>query len=177
MAYVLIPVLTVFIISVAYIQFFTPKAKMAVLTDFDKSILGTRLDPSLLKAQHIHADFSVFINDVQLNFNDEKYFERSVFIHVEPDSDGSGGKKFHMHSTNIPLWVFFESGKMNFTEECVTSDDGSRFCGDVKFYVNGVQNSQYQNYVFKNSDKILISFNSTDINREINSVTNFSEKD
>ncbi len=146
------------------------------LTDFDKSILGTRLDKNLLKAQHIHADFAVFINDNQMDFNNEKYFLKSAFMHVERDDDGSDGKKLHMHSTNVPLWVFFESIGMNFNRNCITLENGESFCGTdkMKFYVNGRENSEYENYVFKDGNKILISFGSSDIKKELGAVTDFA---
>ena len=146
------------------------------LTNFDKSILGTRLDPSKLKTQPIHADFAVFINNEQVDFNNPEYFLKSAFMHVERDDDGSDGKKLHMHSTNVPLWVFFESIGMNFNRNCITLDNGENFCGTdkMKFFVNGQENDEYENYVFEDGDKILISFNSSSIVRELALVTDFS---
>lgn len=149
------------------------------LTNFDKSILGTRLDSKMLKTQHIHADFAVFINDKQVDFNNPKYFLKSAFMHVERDDNRSDGKKLHIHSTNVPLWVFFESIGMSFNRNCITLDNGDNFCGtgQMKFYVNDRENNEYENYVFKDGDRILISFGSSDIQKELNTVTDFASRD
>lgn len=145
-----------------------------VFSEFDRSILGTRLDPSLLKTQHIHADFAVFMDGEQVDFNDPKYFLRSAFMHAETDDDGSAGRKLHMHSTNVPLWVFLESVEMGFNRTCIKA--GKEYCGNVAFYVNGEPNDRYGDYVFGNGDRILISLDAGDMAKELASVSYYSSK-
>lgn len=148
--------------------------KKAVLSGFDAQILSSgRLNQSLLKAQHIHADFAVFVGGVQADFKKAEYYGKSAFLHTEPDDDGSAGKKLHMHSTNVPLWVFFESIGMRFGRECLYTS--SNECGDVLFFVNGIQNSEYENYVFRDGDRLLVTLGPNDIGREKESVTNHSQ--
>ncbi len=149
------------------------KASVPVLSEFDRQILGSRLNPSLLKVQHIHADFAVFVNGQQFDFSDKKYFLKSAFMHVETDDDGSDGKKLHMHSTNVPLWVFLESEGLSFNSSCVKLD--KEVCGNVTFFVNEQENREYENYVFSDGDRMLITLNPKDLKRELGSVTSFSK--
>ena len=175
--HIAIAALSVFIIASFFLM---PKAqiaqKKAVLSDFDAGILSSgRLNQSLLKAQHIHADFAVFANGKQVDFRKSEYYGRSAFLHIEPDDDGSTGKKLHMHSTNVPLWVFFESIGMEFGRQCLVAE--TKDCGNVMLFVNGTQNNGYEDYVFGNGDRILITVNPKEIEGEKASLTSYSQKE
>lgn len=136
----------------------------------------------VLGSQHIHADFKVYVNGNPINFADSKYYMKSSFIHVDNNQnkeDASG--VLHMHATGVPLWIFFESIGMKFDKDCITLDNGEKFCNTgentLKFYVNGKSNSEWKNYVFKDLDKILISYGSeNDLSQQLNSVTDFAKK-
>ena len=73
---------------------------------------------------HYHADFEVFIEGEELSFNQEKYFVKSRFIHVEDDAQGDSGKVLHMHASGVPLWIFFESIVLKFENGCFKFDPG-----------------------------------------------------
>ena len=144
----------------------------------------------ILGSQHIHADWKFYINGKTLDFSDKSYSRiregksASSFIHVEPDSSTAEkpGDVLHMHATGVPLWVFFKSIGMDFNKDCITLDNKEKFCNDenkkLKFFVNGKENNEFENYVFKNLDKILIRYgneNQERIQNQLNSITDFAK--
>ena len=69
---------------------------------------------------------------------------------------------------------------MDFNKDCLILLNGEKFCNNeqntLKFYVNGKPNSQWEDYVFKTLDKILISYGSEiDLTQQLNSITNFAK--
>ena len=126
---------------------------------------------------HYHTDFKVYVNGKELNFNQEQFFVKSRFIHIENDVQGDTGKVLHMHTTGVPLWIFFDSIGMKFEADCFTLDTGIKYCNNaeksLKFYVNGKENNEFGDYVFNEGDKILISYGdrSEDISSQLDSVT------
>ena len=167
---------------------------MPVEQCLDSGQLECNMDPNsktgILGPQHIHADWRVYIRDKSLDFSDKSYSRiregksASSFIHVEPDpSTGEKpGDVIHMHATGVPLWVFFKSISMDFNKDCITLENNEKFCNDrdkkLKFFVNGKENNEFENYVFKNLDKILISYgneNQEQIQNQLNSITDFAK--
>ncbi len=132
---------------------------------------------------HYHADFAVFLDGKQVDFNNEKYFVKSAFMHVENDDPEEAGKVLHMHAEGVPLWLFFESVGIEFTDKCFILDTGEEYCNDnentLKMYLNGEENSEYQNYVFQDHDKILISYGdkNKDVSGQLATVTDFATED
>ncbi len=147
----------------------------------------------VLGSQHIHADWKIYINNKEL---DEDILERlamdmskmdnqitSSFIHLDKGAPLPERTKdvLHMHASGVPLWVFFESVGMKFDKECLVLDEGEKYCNDsknsLKFFVNGVENIEFQDYVFNDLDKILISYGlkSEDVKEQINSITDFAK--
>lgn len=138
-----------------------------------------------LGSTHIHADFAVFLDGKQITPLGHEYFVRSRFVHVE---SGSGeGTVIHMHATNVPMNFFFKSLGMEFTQDCFKTDTDAQYCNSadktLKMYVknrngNWELNSDYGNYVFKDLDKILITYgNETpeQIKAQQEQVTSFSK--
>ena len=150
----------------------------------------------ILGSQHMHADWKIYINgrvlgkeffgplarDTQLTTSKIT----SSFIHVEhsiPEQANLGenlGDVIHMHATGVPLWIFLKSVGMDFNKDCLMLQDGQKFCNSdgktLKFYVNGKPNDQWENYVFNNLDKILISYGTeTDLSQQLNSITDFAK--
>ncbi len=146
----------------------------------------------ILGSQHIHADWKVYINGKAL---DENFFDAismdmsntqngisSSFIHVDKGAPApeKTGDLLHMHATGVPLWIFFKSVGMDFNKDCLTLSDGQKFCSGngktLKFYVNGKPNNEWENYVFNNLDKILISYgDETDLSQQLGSITDFAK--
>jgi len=145
----------------------------------------------VLGSQHIHADWKIFINGEEL---DESFVESlamdmskmdspvtSNFIHLDKGTTTpeKTGDVLHMHATGVPLWVFFKSVGMEFSKDCL-SFDGKKFCNGatntLKFYANGKPNEKWENYVFNDLDKILVSYgNESDLIQQLNSITNFAK--
>jgi len=129
---------------------------------------------------HYHADFKVFIDGEAINFNNQNYFVKSRFMHVENDAQGDSGDVLHMHASGVPLWVFFESIGIKFDEECFAYNREEYCTGgtnSLKFYVNGKPNEEFGDYVFRDNDKLLISYGvaSENASNQISAVTSFSE--
>lgn len=145
----------------------------------DKLNIGV-LDKTKQK-NHYHADFKVYIDGQELSFNQEKYFVKSRFVHVENDVQGDTGEVIHMHATGVPLWLFFESIGIKFEKDCFTLDTGEKYCNNAeksfKFYVNGKENNEFGDYVFNEGDKILISYGdgSENIFDQLDSITDNSK--
>lgn len=61
--------------------------------------------------------------------------------------------------------MFFESLNMKFDSNCFELES-KQFCNNennkLRFFVTGVENDQFENYVPKNLDKILISYGGKD---------------
>ncbi len=145
----------------------------------------------LLGSQHIHADFKVYVNGQVLDFSDKDHMDRmrknlsvSSFIHVDSGSPApeKTGDILHMHATNVPLWLFFKSIGMKLEKDSLTLDNGQVLkSGDgntLKFYLAGKKVDDLDSYVFQDLDKLLISYgpeNDPDIQRQLNSLTNFAK--
>lgn len=136
----------------------------------------------ILGSQHLHADFKVYVNGKPINFANSGYYMKSSFLHLDDNQnkeDAAG--VLHMHATGVPLWIFFKSIGMDFNKDCITLENKEKFCNDgnkkLKFFVNGKENNEFQNYVFKEMDKILISYggeNLEQIQNQLSSITGFA---
>ena len=144
--------------------------------------MDTNAKMGILGSQHIHADWKIYVNGKPLNFADSKYYMEGSFIHLDESQnkqDASG--VLHMHATGVPLWIFFKSIGMEFNKDCITLDTKEKFCNDehknIKFLVSGKENNEFENYVFRNLDKILISYgneNQQEIQKQLDSITDFA---
>ncbi len=154
--------------------------------------MDSRSTIGVLGSQHTHADWKIYINGKAL---DDIFLEplsmdmskmdnklTSSFIHLDKGAPApeKTGDILHMHATDVPLWIFFKSVGMDFNKECLTLPDSQRFCSGngktLKFYVNGKQNNEWENYVFKDLDKILVSYgDETDLSQQLVSTTNFAK--
>ncbi len=135
----------------------------------------------ILGSQHIHADFKVFVDGKPFNFADTKYYMKSSFIHLDDSQNKEDALGvLHMHATGVPLWVFFKSIGMNFDKNCITLENNEKFCNDenkkLKFFVNGKENNEFENYVFDDLDKILITYGEgNDLDQQLNSLGDFAK--
>ncbi len=117
----------------------------------------------VLSSQHIHADFKVYTNSKPVNFADPSYYMKSSFIHVDDNQNKEdAGGILHMHATGVPLWIFLKSISMKLPE-------------GVKAYVNGKEILNYQNYVFNDLDKILITDGKGDFNQQSSTITDYAK--
>ena len=136
--------------------------------------MGSKSQIGKLGSQHIHADWKVYINGKALDENflaplamDMSKMDNektSSFIHLDsgaPDPEKTGDL-LHMHATGIPLWIFFKSIDLELPN-------------GVKAYVNGKEILDYQNYVFNDLDKILITDGTGDLKEQLDLITDFAK--
>ena len=153
--------------------------------------MGINAQMGVLGSQHIHADWKIYIDGKQLDFSAKAHMERmqnnlpvSSFIHVDSGAPmhEKTGDIIHMHATGIPLWVFFNSIGMDFNKDCITLENKEKFCNQenakLKFYVNGKTNNEFENHVFNDLDKILISYgdeSEDEVKNQLASITDFAK--
>lgn len=137
---------------------------------------------------HIHADFKVYLANKAFDFSPAKYQstdkkELSPDVHLH---DGRGSL-VHIHKLGVTLGEFFTSLGMSFTKDCFTDDTKNKFCNNsantVKLFVNGKPNMEFDAYVPKDQDRILISYgneNDQALKQQIDSIPDdaciYSEK-
>ena len=125
---------------------------------------------------HIHAGLLVLIYGQQFDFTSTAYQLKSPYIHFEKDN----GETVHMHAANVTMGYLFETLKIGFDDKCFTFPDKRAFCTNdkytLKFFVNDHQVPDLSNYVFKDNDRMLISYgneNDTQIHDQLARVDGF----
>lgn len=131
-----------------------------------------------LRSTHKHADVKVYINGNAADFSQRKYQLASRYIHFE---EGLGDVA-HIHAIGLTIGHLFKSLGGDINNNCVTLDS-QNYCREeskmLKFYVNNKPNSEFDNYVIKDMDKLLISYgdeNESEIKKQLDSVTNLAQK-
>lgn len=130
---------------------------------------------------HIHANIKVYLGSQSVDFSQPKYqstadgkdLDENIHFH-----DGNGDL-IHIHKKGVTIGEFFKSLKMSFSKDCFNIDTGEKYCNGggesgLKFFVNGKPNTQFDNYVPQDLDKLLISYGSdvqTESQKQINSVS------
>ena len=168
---------------------------MPVEQCIDSGQIECNMDPNakigILGSQHIHADWKIYIDGKALDFSDKSHMERmrnnmpvSSFIHVDSGAPApeKTGDVLHMHASGVPLWIFFKSIGMDFNKGCITLENKEKFCNDenreFKFFVYGKESNEFENYVFNNLDKILISYgdeSEEEVKNQLASITDFAK--
>lgn len=168
---------------------------MPVEQCIDGGQLECSMDPNakigILGSQHIHADWKIYIDGKALDFSDKSHMERmqsnqpvSSFIHVDSGAPvpEKTGDVLHMHATGVPLWIFFQSIAMDLNKDCITLENKEKLCNEgnkkLKFFVNGKESNEFENYVFNDLDKILISYGDEsegEIKNQLASITDFAK--
>lgn len=131
-----------------------------------------------LRSTHIHADVKVYINGNAIGFSQKKYQLASRFIHFEEGI----GDVVHVHATGMTIGHLLKSLKGGMNNNCIVLD-GNNYCSDnsgkLRFYVNRQPNSEFDNYVFRDLDRILISYgngNDAETQKQLDSVTNLAPR-
>ena len=153
-----------------------------------------------LGTAHIHADWKVFISGKEVDWTpyvelherqmmgDTSINGTSAFIHLHPEKDQRPGRVphgsvLHMHAAGVPMWLFFKSLGMELTDQCLSVSMNQKNCNDgknsLKFFVNGKKTGNPADFVFKDKDKLLLSFgpNNEDVSQQIASVSSYSEEE
>ncbi len=129
-----------------------------------------------LRSAHLHADVKVYINGQAIDFSQQKYQLKNSFIHFEEGI----GDVIHTHATGLTIGHMLKSVGISFNNNCIVVD-GKNYCNEdgkkLKFYVNGQQYSEFDNYIIKDLDKYLISYgseNEEEIQKQLSSITNLA---
>lgn len=131
-----------------------------------------------LRSTHQHADVKVYINGQAIDFLQSKYQLAARFIHFEEGV----GDVIHMHATGLSMGHLFRSLGMDFNDNCIVFEN-TDYCRSenkkLRFYVNGKENDEFDNYVMRGLDRILVSYGAqsgAEIQEQLDSVTNLSPK-
>lgn len=125
---------------------------------------------------HVHAGLLTMIYDQQFDYSSPAYQLKSPYIHFEKDN----GETLHLHAANVTLGFLYDTLKIGLDDKCFTFPDKRAFCTNdkytLKFYINHHQVPDIRSYVFKDNDRILISYgneNETQISNQLARVDSF----
>jgi hypothetical protein len=137
---------------------------------------GVPVGAGTLGGVHIHAGLLTMIYGQMFDYGSPAYQLKSPYIHFEKDN----GETVHMHAANVTLGFLFDSIHIGLTDKCFIFPDKRQFCTDdkytLKFYINHKQVPSIRDYVFKQNDRVLISYgneNETQINDQLARVDSF----
>lgn len=159
------------------------------LTAFDETLVNEQKknssgQVSTLDSQHIHADFKVYVNGQAIDFAKQENYLKARFVHLDPNpqNNDDAASVLHIHAQYVPVKLFFESIGMKLEQDSLTLQDGQTVTksdeNTLKYFLNGQQVDELGNYTPQDLDKLLISFgpaNDPDIERQLNSVTNYAK--
>lgn len=119
---------------------------------------------------HIHAGLLTMIYGQQFDYSSTTYQIKSPYISFQKGN----GETVHMMATNVTMGFLFGTVKIGLDDKCFTFPDQRAFCTNdkytLKFFVNHHQVPDLKNYVFKDQDRMLISYgneNDTQINDQL----------
>lgn len=129
-----------------------------------------------LGAIHIHAGLLTMIYGQQFDYTSNAYQLKSPYIHFEKEN----GETVHMHASNVTMGFLFDTLRIGLDDKCFTFPDKRQFCTNdkytLKFFVNHKEVPNLSNFVFKDQDRILISYgneNETQISSQLARVDGF----
>src|SRR3989338_6922984 len=103
-----------------------------------------------LGSTHIHADFAVYLDGTPITPLPEQFFVASPYMHVE--TGPGAGTVIHMHASNAPLKMFFNSLGMKFNSECFEANSDNKYCNDaantLKMFVKHNNTTWEQNFEY-----------------------------
>jgi len=122
-------------------------------------------------SMHVHADLKVSMCGKEIIFPSERGDLSKVHTHKERN-------KLHWHdlekidpktkeivnTSKLTLHAFFEQMRERFTDTCLLercngdSCPGSKNPGKVSMMVNGVPNTKFEKYIWKDGDKMVVMF-------------------
>ena len=138
----------------------------------------------VLGSAHNHADLNIYINGERLILAKQENYMKSSFMHLDSNKNPDDANSvLHMHTKNMPLWVFFRSLGMNLSKDTLTLADGSILKNEngntLKFYLDGKRVDDLSNYIFQPLDKLLISYGPENdtiyVSQQIKTMTDFAK--
>ena len=121
---------------------------------FFRASSGLGIGP--LNSAHDHADWMLYINGKAVDIDSALYKLKSDYVHTEGTTHA-----IHMHAINVPIGYFLETLGMKITSTSITvegvvyKNEGDK---KLRMFVNGKENSDFDKYILKDLDKILIVY-------------------
>ena len=111
-----------------------------------------------LGSEHSHAALLVKIFGDTFDFDGPAFQIKSSWIHFE----GRDGTTIHKHATGVDLGYLFDTLSIGLDDQCYIFPDGKQFCSnedyELKFFINGEQIPDIQDYEIIEDDKVLIVY-------------------
>ena len=130
-------------------------------TTITETAPGAPPGAGVLGDEHVHASMLVKLHGDTFDFSGPAYQIKNSWIHFE----GQDGTTIHRHSTGVTLGFLFESLAIGLDDQCFAfrGTGGERtFCTNddfsLKFYINHQPVPNLTDVVFKDGDRILISY-------------------
>ncbi len=143
-----------------------------------------------LESTHIHADMKIYVNNEYVDLNKEEIlspefgsldFWRQAkvnrFTHLHAGENNID--VIHVHATGITLGMFIRSIGGKLEDDCLTlplSLGGDAYCDStnkkLNVFINGDKKINYGNYIIQDLDKILITYGTSDIQQQFDSIGN-----
>jgi hypothetical protein len=108
--------------------------------------------------KHAHTALLIFVNGKPLDFSSPRYQNQDLLMHFE------NGDGFTLHKHDKRSWLGYLLASLNMTlaDNCLSLATGLSYCSNfdsqIRFYVNNIPNSEYQHYLPRDGDRILISY-------------------
>lgn len=116
-----------------------------------------------LDSEHSHMSFIMMANDEVYDFSDDRYMERSSYVHFHHGDPIN----IHKHANGVTLPYFLETLGMRLTDDCLILDTGESFCEDsnnrLLMVVDGGIVSQPEMYELWHGDRILLYYGSDNV--------------
>lgn len=131
--------------------------------NFSNPIVNSDQVPSGLTHWHPKLEIKINGNDVTIPNDIGISPGRESPTHTHEEGDGT----IHIENNNpkgnpetMSLGYFFNQWREPFNETCILNKCTNIDGGKIKMYVNGKENFEFENYIFKGDDKILIEYTS-----------------
>lgn len=117
---------------------------------------------------HWHPKLIIKFDGVKQTIPDHIGLNRHSPTHTHDEGDGT----IHVENLNpksdpetMSLGYFFNLWRQPFNKTCILDKCINVDGGEIKMFVNEKENFEFENYVFKGDDKILIEYNSSIYNK------------
>ncbi len=146
-----------------------PPASLEAFTQLiDDAIKNAPITEDASASVHIHANLRVVVDNVPVDFTQDKYQKGADGKELSEDvhfHDGNG-EVLHVHKAGVTIDDFLKSVGMDLSQDCFTLDSATTKCATgadkVRFLVNGEENTDYGSYLLKDLDRLLIYAGSGD---------------
>lgn len=113
---------------------------------------------TLVEKIDIKATFTIVTDNITRSFKNPKYHNKSPDVFITLDDPNV----INVKSPGITWGDFFDTLPMKLTKGCLITGDGEKLCdnenGNLKFYLNEIEDKDLLNKEIQNNDQALIKF-------------------